>query len=96
PSERCNRRISAQSSTDITSSASTEGVQIQPTIRGQSSPDADTSGNDRALWSLFTLTTTGSRPRPIAKEDQIPVSKTDDKPTPRFTRGQLAQLGEVS
>jgi hypothetical protein len=55
-----------------------------------------TSGNDRALWSLFTLTTTGSRPRPIAKEDQIPVSKTDDKPTPRFTRGQLAQLGEVS
>ena len=35
PSDRSNRRISAQSSTDITPSASTEGVHFHPTLRDQ-------------------------------------------------------------
>jgi hypothetical protein len=40
-SDRCNRRISAQSSTLITLHRLTEGVRFHPSIRGQFSPDAD-------------------------------------------------------
>lgn len=40
-SARCNRRISAQSSTLITLHRVTEGVHFHPPIRGQFSPDAD-------------------------------------------------------
>jgi hypothetical protein len=40
-SARRNRRISAQSSTLITLHRVTEGVRFHPSIRGQSSPVAD-------------------------------------------------------
>jgi len=48
PSDRCNRRISAQSSTVITLHRVTQGVHFQPPTEGQSSPDVD-SRNESQL-----------------------------------------------